>query len=277
MTYDSDPPRLRLSGSPGDPLVLALEEARLDLPSEEQLAEIASRLLPANGSGSGRDAPISIGRGRLRAKSLQAGAIALVLAMGAAAAVMMRAHLPFVSAPNVAPPPSPPAAAPTAPPEKAMRPRRTDVNAVAPTAEAPPPVEASKPRSAIPAPTAHGAPASTHQTVRPSQADLPSSEVDGPPTAETEAALLDRAHQSLAADPSRALTLTEEHRRDYPSGALGQESDLIAIEALAALGRLGEAGDRAAHFRERYPRSAHLRRIDRLLGEPTGAPPPPTP
>jgi hypothetical protein len=273
MTYDSDPPRLRLSGSPGDPLVLALEEARLDLPSEEQLAEIASRLLPADGSSSGRGAPSSIGRGRLRAKSVQAGAIALALAMGAAAAVMMRAHLPFMSTPKVAPAPLAPAAQTTAPPEKAPRPRRNVVNVVAPTTEAPSPAESSKPRSAIPAPTAHGAPASTHQ-VRPSQADLPSSDVDGPPTAEAEAALLDRAHQSLAADPSRALALTEEHRRDYPSGALGQESDLIAIEALAGLGRLGEARDRAAHFRERYPSSAHLRRIDRLLGEPAGATPP---
>ena len=96
MTYDSDPPRLRVSGSADDPLVQALEEARLELPSKEQLAVVAARFLPVEGSAADRSAPLSIGRARLRAKSMQAGAVALALAMGAAAAtVIMRGHFPF--------------------------------------------------------------------------------------------------------------------------------------------------------------------------------------
>jgi len=110
---------------------------------------------------------------------------------------------------------------------------------------------------------------------RPSQGDLPASDVDGPATPETETALLGRAHQALASNPARALALTAQHRREYPSGVLGQESDLIAIEALTALGRQSEARASAASFRARYPSSAHLRRLDRLLGpaEGTGASP----
>jgi hypothetical protein len=103
--------------------------------------------------------------------------------------------------------------------------------------------------------------------VLPSQGDLPASDVDGPATPEAETALLGRAHQALASDPARALALTAEHRREYPSGLLRQESDLIAIEALEALGRHEEARTSAARFRARYPSSAHLRRLDRLLGE----------
>lgn len=270
MTYDSDPPRLRLSGSPDDPLVQALEEARLELPSKEQLAVVAARFSPADG-GAGDRAPLSIGRGRLRAKSMQAGAVALALAMGAAATVMMRGHFPFVSARKVEPAalPSPPASAPL---EKVTpKPRRVERD-VAPTAEEPkeaPPPEV-KPRNVGPSPSVRREHANTREAERPSQADLPSSDVDGTRNPEAEAALLGRAHNALASDPSRALALTEEHRRDYPAGLLGQESDLIAIEALAALGRTGDARDRAALFRARYPSSAHLRRIDRLLGEPGG-------
>jgi hypothetical protein len=268
MTYDSDPPRLRVSGSPDDPLVQALEEARLELPSKEQLAVVAARFSPMEGGAAGAGAPISIGRTRLRAKSMQAGAVALALAMGAAATVMMRGHFPFVSAPQIEARtlPVPPASAPH---ETVTRQPRHGEQNVVPTAEeskeAPPEVKA---RNTGPSPSVHREHPSTRATVRPSQADLPSSDVDGPRTPEAEAALLGRAHQALAADPSRALALTEEHRRDYPAGLLGQESDLIAIEALAALGRTGEAQDRAARFRSRYPSSAHLRRIDRLLGDP---------
>jgi hypothetical protein len=268
MTYDGDPPRLRMSGSPDDPLVQALEEARLELPSKEQLAAVAARFSPMEGSPADAGAPMSIRRARLRAKSMQAGAVAVALAMGAAATVMMRGHLPFVSAPKVEPQTVPVLPA-SAPHEKATRqPRHGELN-VAPTVEepkeAPPEVKA---RSTAPSPSVHREHPSTHETARPSQADLPSSDGDGQRTPEAEAALLGRAHQALAADPSRALALTEEHRRDYPAGLLGQESDLIAIEALAALGRSGEARDRAARFRARYPSSAHLRRIDRLLGDP---------
>lgn len=83
----------------------------------------------------------------------------------------------------------------------------------------------------------------------------------------TEVALLGRAQHELVSDPGSALSATEEHARRYPSGALLQEREFIAIQALVRLGRRSEAATRAAQFRSRFPESAHLRRIDILLGQ----------
>ncbi|HVW29664.1 MAG TPA: hypothetical protein VHC69_30080 [Polyangiaceae bacterium] len=268
MTYDSDPPRLRSSGPPDDPFVQALEEARLELPSKEQLAAVAARFASAGRGAVPRGSELPFWRTRLRARSVQAGGVALALAMGVSAAVMMRGGFSFTTAPKVKAesPPAATSAVPEKPPRKHAEPP------IAPTAEAPreetPPTETNKPRNVVPAPSAHRS--RLHALDRPSQGDLPSSDEDTP-SAEAEATLLGRAHRALASNPALALSLTNEHRREYPSGALGQERDLIAIEALVGLGRLAEARDRAAAFRARYPSSAHLRRIDRLLGESSGA------
>jgi len=276
MTYDSDPPRLRVSGHADDPLVQALEDARRELPTSEQLAALAARVIPSGGRVALRGARISLGRARLRAKSMQAAAVALALAMGVGATVMMRGRFSFTAAPKVeTKPPSPPRA--VVPHEKPPQKRaRTEESVVAPSAEPPkdepPPTEVGKHHGVVAQPSAHHVLA----TDRPSRADLPSSDVDGLSAAEDEAALLGRAQQALSGNPASALALTEEHRRAYPSGALGQESEVIAIEALAELGRVGEARSRADVFRAKYPSSAHLRRIDRLLGAPGVATPPST-
>jgi hypothetical protein len=74
--------------------------------------------------------------------------------------------------------------------------------------------------------------------------------------------LLERARRALASDPNRALALTREHARSYPSGVLAQEREVIAIEALKRLGRGGEAEARRGTFEERYPQSAHRRNLD---------------
>lgn len=77
-----------------------------------------------------------------------------------------------------------------------------------------------------------------------------------------ELALVSRAQRALAADPARALALAERHRRLYPDGGLAQEREVIAIEALRALGRGAEAKARARRFGRRYPGSAHLPRVE---------------
>jgi hypothetical protein len=265
MTYDQDPPRLRLSGDPSDPFVRALEDARGELPGDEQLQALADRL-PIF------EAPpasfISMARSRLRAKSMQAAAIALAAAVGVSAAVVIKNALPAAAPPAASPSearPDVPAASPPAKPPRVAPPAPVQE----PESVAPAPVEAPR----TPGPSVgrtHGLGAAQsvpRHDVLPSQGDLPASDVDGPATPEAETALLGRAHQALASDPARALALTAEHRREYPSGLLQQESDLIAIEALEALGRHEEARTSAARFRARYPSSAHLRRLDRLFGE----------
>jgi len=84
-------------------------------------------------------------------------------------------------------------------------------------------------------------------------------------TPESELSLVARAQAALAADPARALSLTDEHLQRFGSGALAQEREVIAIGALVRLGRMTEARARAERFHALYPTSAHGRRVDVLL------------
>jgi hypothetical protein len=83
----------------------------------------------------------------------------------------------------------------------------------------------------------------------------------------TEGALLLHARQELASDPSGALGLTQEHARRFPSGALVQEREVLAIEALARLGRSSDARRRLDAFRTRFPQSPHIERLTTLIGQ----------
>lgn len=82
---------------------------------------------------------------------------------------------------------------------------------------------------------------------------------------QAETDLLDRAQGALAADPSRALGLCDEHRQRFPRGTFAQEREVIAIDALLRLGRRSDAEARAAQFARSYPTSPDRRRIDSLL------------
>jgi hypothetical protein len=76
-----------------------------------------------------------------------------------------------------------------------------------------------------------------------------------------ESALLQRAQSALASDPARALALTDQHRSSFPAGALSEEREAIAIQALRRLGREPEARARAARFETKYPNSVHRSRV----------------
>jgi hypothetical protein len=91
----------------------------------------------------------------------------------------------------------------------------------------------------------------------------PAAEIQEEP--ETEPALLARAQDALGHDPGAALAATEAHRRRFPGGVLAQEREVIAIAALARLGRTAEAEAAARRFLSAYPRSAHRRRIEVLV------------
>ena len=77
--------------------------------------------------------------------------------------------------------------------------------------------------------------------------------------------LIEKARKALAADPRRALSLTQEHQRRFPAGALGVEREVIALEALARTGQTAEAKRRALAFQAKYPKSIHLPRVNALL------------
>jgi len=86
-----------------------------------------------------------------------------------------------------------------------------------------------------------------------------------------EAQLLERAQAALARRPAEALQLTREHEARFPRGALVQEREVIAIDALERLGRVGAAKARAAAFERRFRGSVHHPRVQRTTD--TSAPP----
>jgi hypothetical protein len=83
--------------------------------------------------------------------------------------------------------------------------------------------------------------------------------------AAAEALLIERARQALAAAPDRALALTAEHARRFARPALRVEAEVIAIEALARLGRRDQARARADALLAAEPRTAYRHRIQRAL------------
>jgi outer membrane protein assembly factor BamD (BamD/ComL family) len=80
-----------------------------------------------------------------------------------------------------------------------------------------------------------------------------------------EGSLLLRARQALDGDPASALALTQEHARRFPNGTLAPEREVLAIEALARLGRTSDARARLDSFRARYPQSPHISRLEALV------------
>jgi hypothetical protein len=171
-----------------------------------------------------------------------------------------------------APPPAAPSPVVTVPveaPRRAMDATITlPVVAATPT---PAPRSVQAPASAsVPAPPVE--PRAEPGAARPSTTGSPADPAPADPGAaappgdvETEAHLLERAHQALGASPAQALALTEEHAGRFPSGSLGQEREVVAIQALMRLGRVEEARARAARFVAAFPGSAHRSRIEALV------------
>ena len=81
----------------------------------------------------------------------------------------------------------------------------------------------------------------------------------------SELELLRGARLALKSSPAEALRLAEQHRSSYPAGKLSQERELIAISALAALGRRTAALVRAASFERAFPTSPYRKQIGELL------------
>jgi hypothetical protein len=99
------------------------------------------------------------------------------------------------------------------------------------------------------------APKSTlHQTSR--SAQVP---------AVTELELIAKAERVLRSKPAEALRILEQHARLFPVGHLGQEREVLTIEALARSGQGERARARAAYFPQTYPNSPHAPRVARTL------------
>lgn len=139
-------------------------------------------------------------------------------------------------------------------------------SAVEPTVPAEPNTpSASRATPTKPAPSLASPPARPRSN-EPSDARPQSGSPIPPPAAPaSEAEILRDARLTLEQSPQIALSLTEQHRTDYPGGKFSQEREIIAITALVRLGRSGDASARAARFRKAYPTSPYNARLDRLV------------
>ncbi|MDQ3033489.1 MAG: hypothetical protein M3Y87_13805 [Myxococcota bacterium] len=66
-------------------------------------------------------------------------------------------------------------------------------------------------------------------------------------------------------DPAAALALLDQHRQRYPQGALAEEREVYSIEALLLLGQDDQVERRFVEFREDYPDSTFLERLERAM------------
>jgi hypothetical protein len=237
-----------------------LDAAREDTPSPDDLAEIA-RGLPLTG------APRTI-TPRPPRRLAAPVAVAAVLALAAGFALWKRAAprpaetaaLPVASADW---PAAPVASAPDAPVAHAEIPPPA-VPAPAPSSDA----ATARPGIAIrPAPRHAPSPAPSAATTEATSASAAAPPPPPPAAAATrdEGDLLDRAAIVLERNPTEALRLADQHLAAFPAGALREEREIIAVEALLQLGRVDEARARGARFLQQYPTSTRRSLMEAML------------
>ena len=293
MKPDNDSWQLeRLSASEDSELVSALTVMKQRVPDASQLAALAAQLsaqgLPIT-SGAPAVPPVVRGAARLRRVSLIVGSA--LVGVGAVVLLLPRASL--------GPPPPPPVTAPvdlrdpigstpslpTARERAAREASSLPANTGAPDSAgnpAPPPdlardpaernVLEAAPRAGLPpasanvtsAPSAQAREAGGAKALRSVSSPLGSGPESLTAARPSELVLLRDARLALRTSPSQALGLTEQHAMLYPRGAMAQERELIAISALASLGRRSAALARAADFERNFPNSPYRKQVTQL-------------
>lgn len=105
-------------------------------------------------------------------------------------------------------------------------------------------------------------------TLRPNPARPRPAVADAEPTAArahsiaAEIRALDAARAAGSrGEHERCLELAERFSRDYPNSALLPDAEVLAVEALAALGRRKAATERASRFLSHHPADPHAERV----------------
>jgi hypothetical protein len=259
----SDPTRLNDPGSTRpESLRRLIEAGRSEVPDSERLRSLADRLgfgvgaLPAS-AGAVKGAATLLG-----GAGAKMGAVALIALAGAGALVAVHAtdaRQVVVVAPSAQPALATASRLPPDPPEEANE-RPGDAVPAGPSAAVAPPATPRLIARNSPAKATGNEPPVVSPTVTsPAMEPSPVSPVD------TEFSFLEQAQRALVVDPRRALEMTERDARLYPSGALAQEREVIAIQALLGLDRTDEARARAARFSQVFAGSAYAPRIAQLL------------
>lgn len=150
-----------------------------------------------------------------------------------------------------------------------LSPRRAQAPQPAPRAVASQPVQPQPnlPSTSQAAPETAVAPAAAAPEpapTPPTPARRPTASASAPdPVAELH--LLELAQQALRSDPARALAIAEQHKQRFAHGQFAQEREMLAIQALVALGQNDRAAARARAFARRYPDSSHLPHLRDLV------------
>ncbi|MET0791264.1 MAG: hypothetical protein ABW061_07050 [Polyangiaceae bacterium] len=145
----------------------------------------------------------------------------------------------------------------------------------------PPIVAASAAPSAAQLPVAPEAPIAPDSTPTPTASGSTLAPVDGRtrnarPVASDRASdgldelsLLSRARQADGrGDFAAVLDRVREHAQKYPTGRLSEEREVLRVKALVGLGRVEQARRAAAQFRQAFPRSVLLHKVDEMVPSP---------
>jgi hypothetical protein len=88
------------------------------------------------------------------------------------------------------------------------------------------------------------------------------------PNVTDEVRSLDRARAELGrGQPVQAIAALDLYEREFPTGVLRPEADLVRLQAFARLGDKSAVGARARAFLARYPSSPHAPQVRALLGQ----------
>lgn len=82
-------------------------------------------------------------------------------------------------------------------------------------------------------------------------------------TLRQEQVLLDTARTALINQrPQDALVALDRHTRNFPSGELSEQREVLAVQALSLSGDVAAARERSIRFKKQYPRSVFLPAVE---------------
>ena len=122
-----------------------------------------------------------------------------------------------------------------------------------------PPAEQAEPVARPPTEPPQAQPKATKPTTKPKRPRAkPAPATPSKPAPQSTLAEELRRLQAIRAalrsgNPTRARTLIDAHRRDYPDSTLARERDATEVTALCAEGRTADAERTASAFSKRYP------------------------
>lgn len=278
--------RMDLTDAPE--LKRALDAVKQQLPDPQQLATLAAGLSQIGISVAPSQPAAPSTQSAARLKLLLGAGVVGPLAIALLLGRMPTAHFPAAASPTTPPTPASASSSQAAPPGSALHSNpRHPLQASSRVSEAAAAGAPSAISSAGDATTAESALRPALGTAALVQAAPPATLVSTataeharPPVASarattdtigpgvvarpTEVALLRDARLALNHDPSEALALAERHRVLFARGAMIQERELIAISALARLGRHTAVLARASQFERDFPTSPYRKQVSAL-------------